>query len=94
MIQAISVLQFNCAERGVKVIESWLAISIIQLSPLKIIANCLFFFVCIKKQVIKREAQLPSLFSAPCGGVSRQQQHKHLQEYFEDILKFHMPQHL
>lgn len=27
-------------------------------------------------------------------GVSRQQQHKHLQEYFEDILKFLMPQRL
>lgn len=30
----LSVLQFNCEERGMKVIESWLAISIIQLSPL------------------------------------------------------------
>lgn len=30
----LSVLQFNCEERGMKVIESRLAISIIQLSPL------------------------------------------------------------
>jgi len=80
----LSALQFNCAERSVKMIESWLAISITQLLPIQDNCKLSFLQFALKKASDQNEKHnYPAYPLHPVGpGLPLATAQECLQEHF------------